>query len=77
MLEFTQNLRTQDAQMTIDLRNGRRLIGEVFNPFNVANLSGYMNVLDQVSYGEPSARAGQVLGSRGPRAFQVAAKLEF
>jgi Carboxypeptidase regulatory-like domain/TonB-dependent Receptor Plug Domain len=53
------------------------LIGEVFNLFNVANLTGYSNVLNQPNYGQPSARAGQAFGTGGPRAFQVAARVEF
>jgi hypothetical protein len=76
-----------DSFLTQDLRLTRRfsiretanllLIGEVFNLFNVSNLTGYSNMLDQVNYGQPSARAGQVFGSGGPRAFQFAARLEF
>ncbi|PYY13597.1 MAG: hypothetical protein DMG60_21605, partial [Acidobacteria bacterium] len=53
------------------------LIGEVFNLFNVANLTGYSNVLNQPNYGQPSARSGQAFGTGGPRAFQVAARMEF
>ena len=53
------------------------LIGEVFNVFNVANLTGYSNVLNQPNYGQPSARAGQAFGTGGPRAFQVALRVEF
>jgi len=53
------------------------LIGEVFNLFNVANLTGYSNVLNQPNYGQPSARAGQAFGTGGPRAFQVASRVEF
>ena len=53
------------------------LIGEVFNLFNVANLTGYSGVLNQLNYGQPTARAGQVFGSGGPRAFQLAARVEF
>jgi len=53
------------------------LIGEVFNLFNVANLTGYNNVLNQPNYGQPSARAGQAFGTGGPRAFQVALRVEF
>jgi hypothetical protein len=76
-----------DSFMTQDLRITRRinigearslsLIGEVFNVFNFSNLSGYNNVLNQMNYGQPSARAGQVFGSGGPRAFQLAARFEF
>jgi hypothetical protein len=76
-----------DSFVTQDLRLTRRiamggtvrldLIGEVFNLFNVANLTSYGAVLNQIGYGQPTARAGQVFGSGGPRAFQLAARLEF
>jgi hypothetical protein len=72
---------TQDLRLTrrIPLREGVRLsmIGEVFNLFNVANLTGYSNVLNQLNYGQPSARPSQVFGTGGPRALQFAARLEF
>jgi hypothetical protein len=76
-----------DSFVTQDIRLSRRLdltetvtaslIAEAFNVFNVANLSGYSNLLNQVNYGQPSARAGQAFGSGGPRAFQFAARLQF
>jgi hypothetical protein len=53
------------------------LIGEVFNLFNVANLTGYSSVLNQPNYAQASARAGQAFGTGGPRAFQVASRVEF
>ncbi len=34
-------------------------------------------VLNQVNYGQPSARAAQVFGSGGPRAFQFATRVQF
>jgi len=53
------------------------LMVEGFNIFNVANLTGYSNILNQPNYGQPSARVGQVFGTGGPRAFQLGARLEF
>jgi hypothetical protein len=53
------------------------LMVEVFNIFNIANLTGYSNILNQPNYGQPSARVGQVFGTGGPRAFQFGARLEF
>ena len=53
------------------------LMVEAFNVFNVANLTGYSNILNQPNYGQPSTRIGQVFGSGGPRAFQLGARLEF
>ncbi|HZN12311.1 MAG TPA: hypothetical protein VFC61_11555, partial [Blastocatellia bacterium] len=76
-----------DSFLTQDLRLARAikvresvqltLIGEVFNIFNIANLTGYSGVLNQPNYGQPSARAAQVFGTGGPRAFQLAARLAF
>ena len=43
----------------------------------MANLTGYSGVLNQLGYGQPRARAGQVFGTGGPRAFQFAARVEF
>jgi hypothetical protein len=75
------NFVTQDLRLTRDVALPRgvrlRLIGEVFNLFNVANLTGYSGILNQPGYGQPSARAGQAFGSGGPRSFQLAARLEF
>lgn len=69
------------------------LIGEAFNIFNVTNIlgvsnlnySGFANTLSpdngnpafSSSFGKPVSTAGGVLGSGGPRAFQLAAKLSF
>lgn len=53
------------------------LMAEAFNVFNIANLTGYNNVLNQPNYGQPSARVGQVFGTGGPLAFQFGARLTF
>jgi hypothetical protein len=72
---------SQDVRLTKKFNTKEKvtvsLIGEVFNLFNVANLTGYSNVLNQPNYGQPSARAGQAFGTGGPRAFQVASRVEF
>jgi hypothetical protein len=72
---------SQDIRLTkkvnITERVSLSLIGEVFNVFNVANLTGYSSVLNQPNYAQPSARAGQAFGTGGPRAFQVASRVEF
>jgi hypothetical protein len=72
---------TQDLRLTRRIALGGRLrldlIAEVFNVFNVANLTGYGGVLNQLGYGQPTARAGQVFGTGGPRSFQLAARAEF
>jgi len=62
------------------------LIGQVFNAFNISNLTGYAFTLDTKSanpatqtftFGQPTNRAAQTFGSAGARAFQIAARLIF
>jgi len=53
------------------------IAGEVFNAFNIANLSGYGFTLGTATFGNPTARAIQTFGSGGPRAFQVLARVSF
>ena len=71
----------QDVRVTKDLEFGSgvvlSLMAEAFNVFNVSNLTGYNGVVNQPNYGQPSARVGQVFGTGGPRAGQLAARLTF
>jgi hypothetical protein len=53
------------------------LIGEVFNLYNNANLTGFAGDLTSAAFGQPTARATQVFGSGGPRAFQLALRVSF
>jgi hypothetical protein len=53
------------------------LIGEVFNLYNKANLTGYSGDLTSAAFGQPTGRASQVFGSGGPRAFQFATRVSF
>jgi hypothetical protein len=53
------------------------LIGEVFNLYNKANLTGYSGDLTSAAFGQPISRATQVFGSGGPRAFQLAMRVSF
>ena len=53
------------------------LIGEVFNLYNKANLTGYSGDLTSAAFGQPTSRATQVFGSGGPRAFQFAMRVSF
>ncbi len=61
------------------------LIGEVFNLFNVANLSEVHDFVvphegtpaNEITFLRPTARATSVFGTGGPRAFQFAAKFRF
>ena len=53
------------------------LIGEVFNLYNKANLTGYGGDLTSPAFGQPTSRASQIFGSGGPRAFQFATRVNF
>jgi hypothetical protein len=52
------------------------VFGEVFNAFNIANLTGYSFNIGP-SFGQPSSRFNQVFGSGGPRAFEVGGRVSF
>jgi hypothetical protein len=80
--EFGDNFSSQDMRVTktFNLRDNSRLavFFEVFNIFNVANLSGYSyNLSNTTTFGQPTNRASQVFGSGGPRAFQVGGRFTF
>jgi hypothetical protein len=77
-----------DSQHSLDLLLSRAfrvhdraeltLIGEVFNVYNAANLSGYSGDLrNKDTFGQPTARSSQVFGSGGPRAFQLGLRARF
>jgi hypothetical protein len=81
---------TQDfaLQKTIAIKERVKflLTGQVFNAFNISNLTGYTFTLDNkaatpaaqtFTFGQPTARAAQTFGSAGPRAFQIAGRFEF
>jgi hypothetical protein len=62
------------------------IFAEMFNAFNIANLSGYSASLDtknanpaaQVyAFGQPTQRVVQTFGSGGPRAVQLGARFSF
>jgi hypothetical protein len=53
------------------------VVGEAFNLYNAANLSGYSNDLTGPGFGQPTARFTQLFGSGGPRAFQLAMRVSF
>jgi hypothetical protein len=59
-------------------RTELRLIGEVFNIFNVSNLTNFnYNLVVPGAFGRAQQRVGQTFGSGGPRAAQVAARFSF
>jgi len=72
---------SQDLRLTRNIKFyenvNLQLIGEVFNLFNISNLTGYSGTLTAPNFGLPTNRAGGVFGTGGPRAFQVAARLTF
>lgn len=78
-----QPFNSQDFRVTKIVRFGERvqlrLFGEVFNAFNIANfnIGDYGNNLASPGFGVPTARAGQLFGSGGPRAFQFGGRLQF
>ncbi|HEX8068829.1 MAG TPA: TonB-dependent receptor [Pyrinomonadaceae bacterium] len=80
--EFGDDYQTQDVRLSRTFVYRERwkltLIGEAFNLFNVANLSGYSgNLANPATFGQPARRFDQVFGSGGPRAFQFGARLSF
>jgi hypothetical protein len=93
------NFQNDDSFLTHDLRVTRNiritekvslnLIGEGFNIFNIANLTGYSGTLNayirptatalgrnpDLTFGQANNRVSPVFGTGGPRAFQFAARL--
>jgi hypothetical protein len=81
---------TQDFSLQKTFKFAERfsfvLTGQVFNAFNISNLTGYSFQLDARNanpaaqtfvFGQPTARAAQTFGSAGPRAFQLAGRFNF
>ena len=79
--ELGDSFFTQDLRLSRDFPLHERwrlvLMGEVFNLFNIANLSGRSGDLLAPGFGQASSRVTQVFGSGGPRAFQLAARVSF
>jgi hypothetical protein len=82
---FSQDFRVTKV-VAIKERGKLSIFGEVFNAFNIANLSGYSFTLDTrnanpaaqtYNFGQPTQRVNQTFGSGGPRAFQLGARLSF
>ncbi len=78
---FGDNFHTLDLRLSREFVFAERwrlaLIGEVFNLYNAANLSGHSGNLASVGFGQPAARFTQVFGSGGPRAFQLGVRFNF
>lgn len=78
--EFGDNFQSEDIRLTktVKIRERISIQGyfEVFNIFNIANLTGYSTTLGG-SFGKPSGRAGQNFGTGGPRALQFGGRFSF
>jgi hypothetical protein len=79
---FGDNFSSQDIRLTKTLLFKERykfnLFIEAFNVFNIANLGGISNSLNNpASFGIPTSRASQIFGSGGPRAFQLGGRFSF
>lgn len=78
---FGDNFQSLDLRLSREFVFRERwrltLIGEVFNIYNAANLSGHSGNLASATFGQPSARSTQVFGSGGPRAFQFGLRVSF
>jgi hypothetical protein len=81
---FPRSFNSQDIRVTKVIKLGTEraklnLIGECFNVFNIANLTGYSYNLtsNSAGFGLPTSRDSNVFGSGGPRAFQFAARFSF
>lgn len=78
---FGDSFSTQDLRLSREFHIGDSwrlsLIGEAFNLFNIANLSGRSGNLLAPGFGQPTSRVTQVFGSGGPRSFQLAARVSF
>lgn len=79
---FGDNFSSQDIRLTKTFlfkeRYKLNVFAEGFNIFNIANLGGISNSLNNpAAFGVPTSRAGQVFGSGGPRAFQLGGRFSF
>jgi hypothetical protein len=73
---------SQDLRLTktfgLPSKTDLRLIGEVFNMFNVSNVTNFnYNLVVPATFGKANQRVGQTFGSGGPRAFQIAVRFSF
>src|SRR5262249_46083698 len=78
---FADDFHSLDLRLSRSFRVGNRwrppLMAEVVNVYNNPNLSGYSGDLKSAAFGQPTSRATQIFGSGGPRAFQLAARMDF
>jgi hypothetical protein len=79
--ELGDNFNSQDIRLTKKFtwrdRYSLSVFAEMFNVFNIANLSSFNFTLNSGSFGQPTQRTSQVFGSGGPRALQVGGRFTF
>jgi hypothetical protein len=87
--DFGSPIFSQDFRLTKKFIYKQRyvlsILTEMFNAFNISNLSYPTFTLDTkaangaqtFAFGQPTQRLGQSLGSAGPRAVQVAVRFSF
>jgi hypothetical protein len=77
---FGDDFQSEDVRVTKTVKFRERLsiqgFVEVFNIFNISNLTGYGSTLNR-DFGLPTVRAGQNFGTGGPRAFQFGGRFSF
>jgi hypothetical protein len=77
---FGDDFQSEDIRITktFKFRERFQLQGffEVFNVFNISNLTGYGQTLGS-GFGVPTGRAGQNFGTGGPRALQFGGRFQF
>ncbi len=79
---FPHSFNSQDLRLTkyFRLRPERLRVvvfGEVFNLFNIANLTYYNAALNAPNFGQPTQRTQNIFGTGGPRAFQFGGRIAF
>jgi hypothetical protein len=78
---FGDDFQSEDIRITktFKVRERMQIQGffEVFNLFNISNLTGFDNSLTSGNFGTPTARAGQSFGTGGPRAIQLGGRFSF
>jgi hypothetical protein len=82
---FTQDFAVHKT-FTVKERYKLLIAAQMFNAFNISNLSGYSFTLDTLNsnpaaqtfaFGQPTTRASQTFGSAGARAVQLGARFSF
>jgi hypothetical protein len=79
--EFGEGLNSQDVRLTkvftLKERYKFSVFAEMFNVFNLSNLSRFNFNVNSGAFGVPTQRAAQVFGTGGPRALQIGGRFSF